>query len=309
MAAIHTESLHPMADGLDLRPSGDILALLLEAQKSALDAMVPALPAIEKAADLMAGCMRREGRLVYAGAGSSALMAMADALELPGTFGIAPDRIRIAMAGGMPRDSRMTGDTEDDAAAGTAEGQRLGPADLVIAVTASGRTPYPVALTRAARNRGARVIAVANAPSAPVFEGADVAILLATPPEPVAGSTRLGAGTAQKVALNLISTLAAIRLGLVHDGMMVALVADNDKLRTRAAGMVSAIAGADAAAAGRALAASGGDVRIAVLVAGGLRPEDAVVRLRACDGNLRAALARGTDDRRPAPAHEIQPRE
>jgi N-acetylmuramic acid 6-phosphate etherase len=292
MATNRTEQLHPLARGLDARTPEDILSVLLDAQMDALAAVRPALPAIARGARLMADCLRAGGRLCYAGAGSSALMANADGMELPGTFGIDPDRILLCMAGGIPTSADMPGGTEDDADAGRAAGADLGPGDLVVAVTASGSTPYPVALARAARARSARIVAIANNEAAPIFELADAAVCLATPPEVIAGSTRMGAGTAQKAALNLMSTLAAVHLGQVHDGLMVGLKADNSKLRDRAAGIVSLIAGVPGERAARALEAVGGDVKRAVLAERGLTPDQAGRLLAETDGILRAALAR-----------------
>ena len=140
----------------------------------------------------------------------------------------------------------------------------------------------------------AKVIGIANAAGAKLFDHADVAICLPTPPEVIAGSTRMGAGTAQKVALNMMSTLMGIRLGQVHDGMMVGLVADNDKLRARAAAMVARIAGVEAGLAARALDLAQGAVKPAVLIALGQAPEAAQGLLSEANGNLRAAIARGT---------------
>lgn len=302
MAQPRTESLHPDARGIDTVPGAEVLGRLLSGQRAALEAVATALPAIEAGAALMADGLRSGGCLAYAGAGSSALMAVADALELPGTFGIDPDRIRLFMAGGLPRDARMPGNTEDDAEAGMAAGSVLGSGDVVVAVTASGTTPYPMAVAVAARARGARVIAVANNPGAAIFGLADVAICLPTPPEVIAGSTRMGAGTAQKAALNLLSTLAAVRLGQVHDGMMVGLVADNAKLRARAAGIVEAISGCDRSTADAALAASGGIVKPAALIARGMSRQQALDALQQAQGNLRAALARTEDPGAPSRA-------
>lgn len=300
MNAAATEALHPAARGLDLLPDAAILGHILDTQRAALDAVAPALEPIAAAARMMAQTLRAGGRVVYAGAGSSALMAVADGLELHGTFGIPCDRVRLLMAGGLPRDARMPGDSEDDAGAGARDADGIGAGDLVIAVAASGRTPYPIAVAAAARGRGARVVAVANTADAPLFEQADVAICLATPPEIVAGSTRMGAGTAQKAALNMISTLAGLRLGQVHDGRMVGLVADNAKLRGRAEGVVAELAGVTAGAAAGALAAAGGAVKPAILIARGAAPAEAAALLRDNDGILRAALAQweesGRDD-------------
>lgn len=287
-----TERLHPMAEGLDALPGTEVLDRLLGAQEAALATVRQALPAIEAGAEAMAAAVRGGGRLVYAGAGSSALMANADGMELTGTYGIAPGRVLLLMAGGLPRDAHMPGDTEDDADAAARAAEAVRAGDTVIAVTASGRTPYPVTVARIAKAKGARVVAIANNAGAAIFDHADVAICLPTPPELVAGSTRMGAGTAQKAALNMMSTLMAIRLGAVHDGMMVGLVADNDKLRARATAMVARIAGVGEDAARASLDAAGGAVRPAVLVARGLTPAAADKHLAASGANLRAALAR-----------------
>lgn len=297
MALRQTETLHPAARGLDARPDDHILSLLLAGQLESLMAVQSALADIAAGARIMADVLGASGRICYAGAGSSALMANADGMELPGTYGIAPERIVLRMAGGVPTDAHMPGDTEDDAGEGVraAQADRLGSGDLVVAVTASGSTPYPMALARTARAQGAKVIAIACNKGASIFDLADVAICLPTPPELIAGSTRMGAGTAQKVALNLLSTLAAIRLGQVHDGMMVGLKADNAKLKVRAAAIVATIADVDQSAAMSALALSGGAVKQAVLTALGASPDDADKLLEAHNGILRAAVARWTN--------------
>lgn len=292
MTAHRTEALHPMAHGLDALPGGEVLSILLDSQEGAIEAVRAALPALERAAELMADCLGMGGRICYAGAGSSALMANADALELPGTFGIRPERISLAMAGGIPTGTAMAGDVEDDAAAGERIGEGLGVGDLVIAVSASGNTPFAVGLAQAAKARGARIVTIANNSPAALFDVADVCVHLSTPPEVIAGSTRMGAGTAQKVALNLMSTLMGIKLGQVHDGMMVGLVADNAKLRARARAMVAEIAGVDASAAKQALSAAHGAVKPAVLVALGASAPQAAAILHDSNGNLRAAMTR-----------------
>lgn len=306
MTAAATENLHPAAKGLDLLGDEAILRHILDGQMGALRSIPPALADIARAARLMAETVRGGGNIVYAGAGSSALMAIADGLELYGTFGIAPGRIRLLMAGGLPRDARMPGDTEDDAGQGARDAVGIGAGDLVIAVAASGRTPYPIAIAGAARAKGAKVVAIANNPGAPMFDVADVAIAIATPAEIVAGSTRMGAGTAQKAALNMISTLAGIRLGQVHDGRMVGLVADNAKLKVRAAGVVADIAGVTPDAAAAALAAANGAVKPAILIARGADAAGAAALLEANDGILRAALAQWEASSRTSSGNKSQ---
>lgn len=292
MAARTTERLHDRAGGLDLLPGADAAAALLDGQLAAVAAVRPALSDLSRAADLAAKSLMAGGRLVYAGAGSSALMAVADGAELNGTFGIPADRILLCMAGGIPQDARMPGDVEDMTDEAAAIGAGLSPDDTVIAVTASGSTPYPLALARAARAKGARIVGIANNAGAPLFAVSDVAVCLPTPPEVLAGSTRMGAGSAQKVALNIFSTLLGIRLGQVHDGMMVGVIADNDKLRERAAGIVAAIAGVAPAMAVASLRQTGGAVKAAVLVAKGALPGEAAQLLEEERGFLRPALAR-----------------
>lgn len=295
MPSAATERLHTAAKGLDARPGLEVLDVLLTAQSAAVDVVRNALPAIEAGAEIMADAFRAGHRLVYAGAGSSSLMANADGIELPGTYGIPPDRILLLMAGGLPIDANMPGATEDDIHEADKAAMAIRAGDAVIAVTASGSTPYPVAVAIAAKVKGAKIIAVANNPGAPIFGHADVAICLPTPPEVIAGSTRMGAGTAQKVALNLMSTLMGIRLGQVHDGMMVGLVADNAKLRARAQAMVMEIAGVDRDTAARALASADGAVKPAILIAMGANPDEAANLLTSSDNNLRAALARAAE--------------
>lgn len=286
-----TEHLHPAARGLDTLPPAAVLSHLLDGQIAALQIVGAALTQIEAGAFIMASALRGDGRLVYAGAGSSALMAIADGMELGGTFGIDPDKIVLCMAGGLPVDARMPGDTEDDSAEGIRAAAGLRQGDVVIAVTASGRTPFALAIASGAKAAGASVIGIANIPAAPLFELCDVAICLPTPPEVLAGSTRLGAGTAQKAALNLMSTLMGIFLGEVHDGMMVGLIADNEKLRARALATVGRIAGVDATRAAAALDLASGAVKPAVLIARGQAPDAARHLLKINQDNLRATLA------------------
>lgn len=163
--------------------------------------------------------------------------------------------------------------------------------DVLVAVSASGSTPYTLAVADAARTAGITVIGIANAAGSPLLAAADHPVLLDTGPELVAGSTRMGAATAQKIALNLISTLTGVLLGHVHDGLMVSLVADNAKLRDRAARIVATIAGTDAATAAGALATTGGAVKPAILIAAGASPDTARTLLAGTGGHVGPALA------------------
>ncbi|MGV6848595.1 MAG: N-acetylmuramic acid 6-phosphate etherase [Marinibacterium sp.] len=288
-----TEAVHDRAGGLDVLPDAEVLARLLDGQLAAVQTVSAALGDIARGADLMAEALRSGGTLVYAGAGSSALMAAADGMELAGTFGMDPALVVLLMAGGLPTGSEMPGGTEDDMVGAERDAAGIAPGDAVIVVTASGSTPYALRLAECARARRARTICMANVAGAAVFAHADVAICLPTPPELIAGSTRMGAGSAQKTALNLMSTLMGIRLGHVHDGMMVNLRADNDKLRKRARAMVARIAGTTDPAARAALDQTGGAVKPAVLLLCGAKtPQSAAALIGECNGSLRAAIAR-----------------
>ncbi|PLP57334.1 N-acetylmuramic acid 6-phosphate etherase [Mesorhizobium loti] len=294
MAQKRTEAQHRDAEGLDIQAPEAILKSLAEAQIEAASAVREAIPAIAAASALISARLKAGGRLVYAAAGSSGLMAVADALELPGTFGIERDRVIILIAGGEQAFRNLAGGPEDNeeeaAEAVTAAG--VTSADCVIALSASGSTPYAVRALLDARQRGAATIAIANNGGTPLLNAADVAILLKTPPEVIAGSTRMGAGTAQKIALNMLSTLAAIHLGHVHDGYMVNLFADNAKLRDRAARIVAAITGLDRDVADRSLEQSGGVVKTAILLAAGAESIDAAEGiLEKTDQKLRPALS------------------
>ena len=288
-----TEARHGHAEGLDGLSSEEILGVIQETQLKAADAVRAAIPSISRAGELAAEKLKAGGRLIYVGAGSSGLMALADGLELPGTFGLAHADVKILLAGGVDSLSDLAGGYEDDEALALSDldAARVAEGDCVVCVTASGSTPYTLTIARASRERGAAVIGIANNRDAELHAVSDVAILLETPAEVVAGSTRMGAGTAQKIALNMLSTLMAIRLGYVHDGYMINLKADNAKLQHRARGIVSEIAGVDAERAAGCLQRADGSVKIATLLASGVStPESAIRLLASCNQNFRQAL-------------------
>jgi len=294
MAKAGTEKVNPNAGGLDLQAPSVILDLLAEAQIEAASVVRAATHSIAAAAELAAAKLADGGRLVYSAAGSSGLMALADALELPGTYGIALDRIVILIAGGQQALVDLAGGPEDDAAQAAAEiaAKGISDGDCVIALSASGTTPYALGALEEAKRRGAATIGIANNPHTPLTTRADVGIVLATPPEVIAGSTRMGAGTAQKIALNMFSTLVAIHLGHVHDGYMVNLKADNKKLLGRAARIVAAITGCAEDDAARHLDEAGGSVKVATMLAAGARDASHAERILADAGfRLRPALA------------------
>nr|WP_295885523.1 N-acetylmuramic acid 6-phosphate etherase [uncultured Devosia sp.] len=293
MSATQTEMTHASAKGFDTRSPEDALAILAIAQAEAARAVQDAVPDIARAAQLAADCITNGGRLIYVAAGSSGLMALADALELPGTYGLARDRIKVLLAGGIAGLTNMEGAPEDDADAARTEIAEagVGPGDCVIALTASGYTPYPMAAVEAARAAGARTIGMSNNRGAPLLDKVDVAICLSTPPEVIAGSTRMGAGTAQKIALNMLSTMMAVHLGHVHDGFMVNLIADNAKLRGRARRIVMAVSGVPEDKAAAALEQAEGAVKVAIVLAAGAAGVNDAKRLLAENGgHLRPSL-------------------
>lgn len=288
-----TEQRNDLARQLDKQRPDRILEILLEGQVAAAGSVSGGVSAIEAAAKSAAATLTTGNKLAYVGAGSSGLMAMADALELPGTFGIAKDQVKILIAGGNASLTDLAGSHEDDCEMADADVSLagLGAGDCAMCVSASGTTPYTVRVAERLRQAGVTTIAMANNKDSRLLLEADMPILLATPPEILSGSTRMGAGTAQKIALNMFSTLMAVHLGHVHDGMMVNLTADNAKLRRRACHIVSVIASCSTDLALKHLEDADGSVKIAVLLAAGAAPA-ATARdiLAEAGGNLRTAL-------------------
>lgn len=292
MVTASTEARHPASEGLHQRPAAEVFAAALAAQIAAMGALRDAFPALEAVAGAATQVLNAGGRLVYAGAGSSGLMALADCLELAGTFGIDPARTPMLFAGGAGALLHLTGAVEDDPelARRDVAAAEIGAGDLVLVLSASGRTPYALVVAEAAQARGARVAGFANVAGTPLLERADFPVLVDTGAEIVSGSTRMGAATAQKVALNMVSVLVGIRLGHVHDGFMVNVLADNAKLVDRAARIVMAVARVERPAAEAALAASAGAVKAAILIARGMTPEAAAAALEKSGGQLASLL-------------------
>ncbi len=291
-----TESVDPRYRDLDVWTSIQAITAMWETQLSAVAAIGAALPAIAQAVD--AAALRIEGgqgRLAYAGAGTSARVAVQDGSELPPTFDWPESRLLFLIAGGPAALTQAVEGAEDDAEAARREvgAATIGPEDVLIGLAASGRTPYTLAALAAARAAGALTIGVSNNPAAPILDTAQFPILVETGPEVIAGSTRMKAGTAQKVVLNMISTQIMVRLGRVHRGLMVDMRPLNDKLRDRATGMVAQLAGCPPEDARAALELTGWSIKQAVLVAEGIDPEEASRRLRQAHGRL-GDLHRGT---------------
>jgi N-acetylmuramic acid 6-phosphate etherase len=288
-----TEIADPRYLALDSWDSLTALNAIWESQMAALASIGPALPAIAQAVDAAVPRLRDGGRLVYAGAGTSIRIAVQDGTELGPTFNWPEARVAYLIAGGEAALRRGIEGAEDDEGEARAQVSEagLGTRDVVIALAASGRTPFTVAALAAARATGALTVGIACNPDTPLLQSADHAILTQTGPEVVAGSTRMKAGTAQKVVLNMISTQIMVRLGHVHDGLMVDMRAQNAKLRSRATAMVARIAGVTPELATAALNMCDWRIKPAVLVARGVPLAQAEAALSAADGILRAALA------------------
>jgi len=266
---------------------------LLASYRRAIECVAAAEGEIRAAASRLADRWERGGRCIYLGAGAAGLIAAEDAAELPGTFGLDRRRIAVILAGVDGAHFDLGAAAEDDTQAGERAVAALGDLtnDTVIAVSASGSTPFTLAGAKAARRAGALVIAIANRRNAPLLTAADIPLLLDTGEEALQGSTRLAAGAAQKCALGMLSTLVGLALGHIYAGLMVNLRADNDKLHRRALGIVMAISGVAENEAKAALVATGGEVKPAALLSSGARNRgDAANRLERSRGRLAEAL-------------------
>jgi N-acetylmuramic acid 6-phosphate etherase len=223
-----------------------------------------ATPAIARAVDAVVARLRAGGRLHYVGAGTSGRIATLAAAECPPTFGTPPSLVVAHVAGGDEALVRAVEGAEDDGERGAQAIRDATAADAVVGISASGGAPYVVRAVAAARERGALTIAVTSVPESALAAAAELAIVVDTGAEPIAGSTRLKAGTAAKLVLNALSTATMVRLGRVYDNVMVDVVASNAKLRGRAIRLVCELAGVDQAAARELLEASGGSVKVAI---------------------------------------------
>jgi N-acetylmuramic acid 6-phosphate etherase len=288
-----TEGTLAEASGLDTWDDAKILEFLVAGQQRAIAAVTSASPAIAEAASRVAERLRQGGKLYYAGAGSSIRIGALDGSELHSTFGLSESSVGFLIAGGREALVRTADAAEDDEQAGSQAAVNCTAADVLLAIAASGRTPYTIAAAQTAKAKGCLVITLANNSNAPLSACGDIAIVLPSGAEAISGSTRLAAGTAQKVALNLLSTLTFIKLGAVHDGYMVDVIPGNRKLRERARNIVTAIAGCGDAAAASALEQSGGSVKVAVLLCVGAADSAAAQDLLKDSGNnLRVAMSR-----------------
>ena len=287
-----TEDINPRYVDLDTWSTAEMIAAMHEEQLAAAASVRGALGAIAAAVEDAVPALERGGRIVYAGAGTSGRIGVQDGSELPPTFDWPVDRVVFAMAGGLDALTRSSEGAEDNAEAGAQAMAdiKVGANDVVIGLAASGTTSFTIGVLRAAKAAGAVTIAVAGNPGAPLFEVARHRILVETGSEVIAGSTRMKAGTAQKIVLNLLSTAVMVKLGRIYRGLMVDMRARNAKLRRRAIAIVGQIAGCPDSDAARHLDEAGGDLKTAVLIGLGLPLGDAAQLLERHAGNLRAAI-------------------
>lgn len=283
-------TLHPRLDGYDAEA---LVRAFADDQLNAVAAVQKAAPEIARAVEQAVPRIKAGGRLLYLGAGTSGRLGLLDSVELFPTFSWPSERAVACLAGGPPALYKAVEGAEDDAAQGAADLLALQPTpnDVVFLIAASGATPYVLGALQAAKAAGALAVGLANNPGAPVALQADVGIVLDTGSEIISGSTRLKAGTAQKIALNTLSSAIMVQLHKVYGNLMVDVKATNAKLRRRSVALTQRASGHDEAAATVALDAAGGSVKLAVLMLrAGLDADAARQKLDAVDGNLRAAL-------------------
>lgn len=289
-----TEHVNPRTAGLDELPTTQLVHVLADEQRAAVDAVLGVSDSLAKAVDEISARLRAGGRLHYAGAGTSGRLGFLDASEMPPTFGTSPELVCAHIAGGLPALTRAIEGAEDDAHAGEAEIRgHIGAGDALVGISASGGAPYVLGAIRAAREAGAWTLGVANSPDAPLVREADLGIVLQTGAEPLTGSTRLKAGSSQKILLNTLSTAVMVRLGKVHDNLMVDVVATNVKLRNRALRLVMRLTHAGEEEARELLHAAGGSVKLAVVMFSKRVPADEARQLlQRNSDSLRLTLAR-----------------
>jgi N-acetylmuramic acid 6-phosphate etherase len=291
--AMETERVSPRYSGIDVWDPADVLDAMIEGQFSAVSAVRAAKPAIQRAALAIESRLQYRGRLIYAGAGTSGRLAVQDGAELMPTFSWPPERVLLLIAGGDNAMVRAIEGAEDEVeqAKELVERHNVGAHDAMIAVAASGTTPFTLACLREAKARDALTIGIASNRGTPLLDEAEHPIFLETGPEPIAGSTRMNAGTAQRISLNVLSSLLMIRLGRVYKGLMVNVSATNSKLALRREAILRSLTGRSRNEVREALARANGSVKLAVLLLEGCDLETALTALDSVDGRLGAAIA------------------
>lgn len=289
-----TEQRNPASARLDEMTAAEIVRLMNEEDRKVPEAVEKALPRIAYAVDLLVEAWKQGGRWIYVGAGTSGRIAALDAAECPPTFGAPPDRVLALLAGGTTAIARAMEGAEDDRSAAVRDLEAVGlrEDDVVVGLAASGRTPYVVAAVKHASGAGCATIGISNNEGSELSEVADVGIEVVTGPEVLTGSTRLKAGTSEKLVLNMLSTAAFTRLGKVYKNLMVDVQATNEKLKKRARRIVREAAGVPEDEAEGLLRVAEGSVQVAVVMANaGVSAQEAHKLLDAAGGSVRRALA------------------
>lgn len=288
-----TEQANPASAHIDALPTEEILRIMNEEDRKVAGAVAAELPHISMAVDVVVDRISKGGRLFYIGAGTSGRLGVLDAAECPPTFNVPPNLIQGIIAGGEAAVARASEANEDDPDLGAADLQARGftRADVLAGIATSGRTPYVLGAVRAAREMGAVTIGISCTPDSDLARAVEIPITPLPGPEIIAGSTRLKAGTATKLVLNMLTTAAMIRLGYVFGNLMVNVQPKNSKLEDRARRIIAQAAGVDYQAAAALLNAAGGDVRAAIVMARlGASREEAERRLREAGGRVSRAL-------------------
>lgn len=288
-----TEQRNPRTRGLDTKSTLGILRAIHREDATVADAVARAIPAIAQAVDAIVHSLQRGGRVFYVGAGTSGRLAVLDAAEIPPTFGTPPRKIQAIIAGGRRALTHAVEGAEDNRAQGARDlvARGLTGDDIVVGITASGSTPYVLGALEFARRRGAITVGLASNPRTPIVSLAAISIVAETGPEAITGSTRMKAGTAQKMVLNMLSTAAMVRKGRVYDNWMIGVALTNRKLQARGLRILMEASGATVAKATRALRQSGHDMGIALIILrSGATAHEARRRLRDAGGNVRIAL-------------------
>lgn len=288
-----TERRNPRSVDIDLFPTERILKIINAEDATVAPAVAAAIPEIARAVDLAVDSIRRQGRIIYIGAGTSGRMAVLDAAECPPTFSTSKDMVQALMPGGTKAFTQADEGIEDDRekAASDLKAKKVSSKDLVIGIAASGRTPYTHAGLEFARSKGAKTVAVVCTENSPMSKSADITIRTAVGPEVITGSSRMKAGTAQKLVLNMISTATMIRLGMTYSNWMINVSMTNQKLRDRGMHILQEILGVKAGEAQRLVEGSGGALKVAVIMgATGCNRKEAEKRLAESSGNLRNIL-------------------
>ena len=297
-----TEQLNSASADLDLKSSLEIARIINSEDATVAGVVARALPQIARGIDWITDALTAGGRLVYVGTGTSGRIAALDASECPPTFNVPPSTVQFVMAGGVRALSRAVEADEDSRELGVREmrKQKPGKRDVVIGIAASGRTPFTVAAVEYARRAGAKTIALACNPDSPLEKAAELSIVVETGPEVVSGSTRMKAGTAEKLVLNMLSTGAMVKLGYVYGNLMVNLHQKNTKLTERAVTIVARALGTDRDQARAALQRAGRDVPIAIVMAkAGVSRASAEKYLKAAKGHVRRAIAAAKTAKQP----------